>query len=629
MEHHRQTDEPHRGILARQACVRKVPPQLRGRLGHRGRNPGLDALLAPLDVLKLDQETVTQVGIPGDERLQADVRVALAELRFGPEHEVVGHAQIGGQESLDDLLAAHVVAHPGLRGDGVAQERDDRLPDALVGHPAQQAVEREQIDREHLHVAVGVAQIPVQQTPDRLVGNAEPGYPADHLPDAQQAEVVQQREEVLGLVQPFQGKAGLDQALHGFLTDDLPQQVEVAVQLPADHQQMAQLAVVDADVDVDQIVRNRPVRHGLVQVVEHHVRVVDVRLGAAAEPVAVVPLPHHPHSRVDVLREHAVVPVRAQQTQHFRFGEAEQLVENRMQAEVARYVEAAGDVVERDGRDAGDEQALQAAPLRCPALQGGEEVPIEPAPVREDAVRGLAAMRQDGVGEVVVLVDEHVQRDAPLAGIGEQLIELAVDGRGRQDAPPRRFGKQVPIPLQRVVEHRVAVGLEALPQGLGRVVEHREVEAQDDVAVAVVRGPTPDVGPAEQRLELAGAGAVVVVLQHRHPARLAEAARPDEKDVALLLQASEEPRLVHIEAALQPDGSEIGPAVGNAGIVGHPASRPRSCPPARSARSAFPAPAASAAAAPADRAGRPSNRLSAAAPGAARPSSPSSGGRSP
>ena len=384
---------------------------------------------------------------------------------------------------------------------------------------------------------------------------------------------------------------------------------------------MTQLAVVDADVEVDQIVRNRPVRHGFVQVVEHHVRVVDVRLRAGGEPVAVVPLPHHRQRRVDVLREYAVAPVHAQQTQHLRFGEAEQLVEIRMQADVPADVEAAGDVVQRDGRDAGDEQALEAAALPRPALQGCEEVPIEAAPVREGAVRRLAVVGQEGVRKVVVLFDEYVQRDAPLAGVGEQLIELAVDSRRRQDAPPHRFGKQVPVPFQRVVEHRIAVALEALSQRLGRIVEHREIEAQDHVTVAGVRGPAPHVGASEQRLELVGAVAVVVVLQRRHPARLAEAAGPDEKDVALLLQASEEPRLVHVEPPLQPDRPEIGPAVGNAGIVGHDA--------ARSARSASQAPAASAAVTRGVHADRPSSTRSAATPGECTTSSPWSTDRSP
>ena len=46
----------------------------------------------------------------------------------------------------------------------------------------------------------------------------------------------------------------LDVAIDLLLADDVAQQVEVAIELAVDRQQMAQLAVVDADVGVDQLV---------------------------------------------------------------------------------------------------------------------------------------------------------------------------------------------------------------------------------------------------------------------------------------------------------------------------------------------------------------------------------------
>ena len=232
-------------------------------------------------------------------------------------------------------------------------------------------------------------------------------------------------------------------------------------------------------------------------------------------------------------------------------------------------VEAAGDVVQGDGRDAGDEQALQpAAPRLGAGLEGGEEVAVEAAAVREALVRRLAVVGQHRVGEVVVLVDERVERNAVAAGVREQLVELSVDGRGRADAPNRRLGEQVRIPLQRVAEPELAVLLEVVLQTLEGGLERREVEAQDHVAVTVLRGLPADVGAAEHGVELVGPGAVVVVLQHRHPAGLAEAARPDQDGVIHLLQRVQKPRLVHVEPALHADAPEVGQAVGNAGIAG-------------------------------------------------------------
>ena len=130
-----------------------------------------------------------------------------------------------------------------------------------------------------------------------------------------------------------------------------------------------------------------------------------------------------------------------------------------------------------------------------------------------------------------------------------------------QDAVDQRRREQVRVVLQRIAQRDQAVGLEPLAQGLQGVIEGGEVEAQDHVAVAVGGRPPADVGAAEDRLEAAGAVAVVVALQQRHPARLAEAARVDQEGVALPLQVVQEAGLVHVQGALAAHRLEVGPAV--------------------------------------------------------------------
>ena len=207
-------------------------------------------------------------------------------------------------------------------------------------------------------------------------------------------------------------------------------------------------------------------------------------------------------------------------------------------------------------------------PASVPALEGGEEVAVEAAAVREALVRRLAVVGQHRVGEVVVLVDERAEGNAVVGGIHEQLVELAVDGRRGADAPDRRLGEQVRIPLQRAAQSKLAVLLEVVLQTVEGGLERGEVEAQDDVAVTLLGGPPADVGTPEHGVELVGPRAVVVVLQHRHPAGLAEAARPDQDGVVHRLQRVEKPRLVHVEPALHADAPEVGQAVGYAGVAG-------------------------------------------------------------
>ena len=338
---------------------------------------------------------------------------------------------------------------------------------------------------------------------------------------------------------------------------------------PAHHQQVAQLAVVDAYVGVDQVRRYAPVGNRVLQVVEHHVGVVQIGGGFLREAVAVVPLAHDAHDGLHVLVEHAQVAVGVDQAPHLRLGEADHLVEVRLQADVGADVEAAGHVVHGDRRHAGDEQPLQAAAAAVGAgLQGGEEVAVEAAAMGEGVVRLGAVVGEHGVGEVVVLVDDHVQPDVVIARVLEQLSKLGGDRGRREDIPHRRFGKQVGVAPQLAPELYHAVGFELPLQCFELVVDRREVEAQGDVAALFPGRVLPDVGAGEGGLEVVRPEAVVVVLQQRHPQRLAEPAWADQEGVALLLQAAHEAGLVDVQPPVQADAPEVGLAVGNARVCG-------------------------------------------------------------
>ena len=329
---------------------------------------------------------------------------------------------------------------------------------------------------------------------------------------------------------------------------------------------MAQLAVVDAHVGVDQPARAGFVGQRVVQVVEHHVGVVYGVLSVLGETVAVVPLAHQGQRLVNVLIECAALPIHLQQAAHLRLREAQQLVELRQLADVDADVEAAGDIVHRHRRDAGDEQPVDAAGLRA-GLQRGEEAPIEAAAVGEGVVGVCAALGEDRVGEIVVFVDQHINGSALPLAVAEQRHQFVVDGAF--GAQPRGDGRRedLRMALQDVGEHDAAVALEVALQRSQGVVEGGEVEPQHQVAAAVRRGGAADVRAAKHGVERAGLVAAVVALQQREPAGLAEPARADEEDVAVALEAVQEPRLVDVQCAFLADALEVRLAVGN-GRVG-------------------------------------------------------------
>ena len=194
--------------------------------------------------------------------------------------------------------------------------------------------------------------------------------------------------------------------------------------------------------------------------------------------------------------------------------------------------------------------------LPAPAFRGCEEIPVEAASVREPFVGRAAVAREYRVREVVVLVDQHVQPDVVVDGVVEEFVELGVDGVGCQDVSCRLLGEQVRMATERRSDAECAVLLEVVLEGLRGIVEGREIEAQSDVPVTLVGRVRADVRAGEHLLELVPPVAIVVVLQERHPARLAETPGPDEKRVALLFKRAQEARLVHVEPAIDADAPE-------------------------------------------------------------------------
>ena len=115
--HDRQTGEAHARILPRQPLVRDAAPHLVRGFLCRPRHPRRARRLAPLkalralQVLQLDHVAVAHAGVALQVRLQADVRITVAQLALGVEHEVLGRAQVGGQKPLNYLFAVDEVAN--------------------------------------------------------------------------------------------------------------------------------------------------------------------------------------------------------------------------------------------------------------------------------------------------------------------------------------------------------------------------------------------------------------------------------------------------------------------------------------------------------------------------------------
>jgi hypothetical protein len=225
------------------------------------------------------------------------------------------------------------------------------------------------------------------------------------------------------------------------------------------------------------------------------------------------------------------------------------------------------EVVEHERRDAGDEDAPHRARTRA-RLERRVERAHEPRPRDDRVVRVLRAPGEEPVGEVVVLVDEHVEL-VPRAAHerhqrGQERLRVHEGAEPRVD--PGELGHAramreeqalhpAPDRLEERAQERVlsAVGGNA-----------REVEGEDQVAVALGGRVLVDPQAPEERVEALALPDVVVVRQHAHQRRLAEAPRTEEDDVLVAgLEHGEEGRLVRVEEAPVADLSEIADAVGD------------------------------------------------------------------
>lgn len=141
---------------------------------------------------------------------------------------------------------------------------------------------------------------------------------------------------------------------------------------------------------------------------------------------------------------------------------------------------------------------IRRTPHGCASLQGGEAVAMEAAAVGEGVMGVRAAVNQDRVGEVIVFVAQDIPREVVLVGVFKWLIEASVDAQGGKDALRRHSSEtslhRAPQPPRNWGE---AVLLETLLQGFQLVVKRGETEAQHNAAIAVPRGPAPDVRAAK------------------------------------------------------------------------------------------------------------------------------------
>ncbi len=482
-----------------------------------------------LECLELDDVAVAY-GVAGEVGQQEEVAVAMVELKLGGEEVVGREVEVGHEEALKVALRLYGVAHGGDVLVGLGHEGQCGSPVAVVGHGVETVGERADIDA-RLGLVL-LVEVVVVLLADVVVGDGEHHPVPVRAADGEHAVVEDEAGEDVGLDDVLGGERLLDLGAYLTLLGYAHEYAFALVVERVEADEPLELVVVGAGVAISHLGWRLAVVYQVVEVVYDHVGVEHAALaeGVGREAVVVVPRLHVGYDGVcaDFLRDEVYALVVLYHLAHLVGGEPEEVVELGIEGDVPPDVEAAGEVVECHGADAGDEDAAEHA------LEDLEYAAVESRGVGEGGVDVGAVLAQHVVGEVVILVDDEVEGDAQHPRLDIDDVEHAGRGRRLGEALAHPLGIRLAIFPHEALDspHDVLVerALKVVDAGRGP----GEVETHDLISSLLGRGVLAYPEVAEELTEAVFHLAVVVGLEHAQEQALAEAARADEEEVARL-----------------------------------------------------------------------------------------------
>ena len=270
----------------------------------------------------------------------------------------------------------------------------------------------------------------------------------------------------------------------------------------------------------------------MLQVVENHVAVE--HLGVAVQTVfgkaiVVVPRLHIGNHRFDVSIVLSGILIVLQHLTHVFFAESQHSVEFRFGTDVPADVESAGEVIERDGADAGHEDALEHA------LEHLEYITVEAAGVGERVISFVTLLVEHYIGEVIIFVDDEVETGAAIPGLSIQKVDFG-GGIGLLFHFLLKAGVVISFVNEReVVQSTATVVVEIYGQPVRLSADAGKVERQN--LVGALQGCRVLAYPqvTEPGLELRLLRDVVVGPQHTQEDAFTEAPGTDEEQATRLL----------------------------------------------------------------------------------------------
>ena len=197
-------------------------------------------------------------------------------------------------------------------------------------------------------------------------------------------------------------------------------------------------------------------------------------------------------------------------------------------------------------------------------LEHVEEVAEEAFTVGGLAILVLAEGGKDGIGEVVVLVDDEIDAQAQAAGGIVEILQPRGSGGTAHQFFAETGLEQMFVVVGKLYELLRAMLLERLFQPSGCGVYGREVEPQYHELRPQGCGMLVYPPFAEELLEAVGVVDVIIGGQHIDEQRLAEPARTDKEEIAgFSLYQRNEMGLVHVITIVTSEALVVAQPVGD------------------------------------------------------------------
>ena len=261
----------------------------------------------------------------------------------------------------------------------------------------------------------------------RQVGNAQKGISTLGTLDGEQPEIVKQALEVVRLGDILGRKSILDYCGGLAVVHDLLDDRSVRAEPLVETDQMAELVVVRADVVVDHLIRGRSQGQVIADEIQYHIRVVHRLVQTLRrETVVIVPRLHQVDQIVHTILKTCLALVIGQHLPYLSLAKTYDSIKAVICRHVGSDIETAGHVVHRHWRYPSDKHALDRAIARSPFFQFVEEITEEARTVCQCLVMLLTHIGEDSVGEVIILVNEEIDREIQAFSLTDRVGQLLV-----------------------------------------------------------------------------------------------------------------------------------------------------------------------------------------------------------